>query len=464
MADRPTADNEDQPASYSPPAHHRPEWIGRGWAEPSSSRPDQGVTRGWNAASQTPASWGTENKSQGGRPPTPPGGGGRRRPPNRKPLYLGGALAIGLVAAVTASGGTYGLLLAGGHLDRQIVINEPLGQQTGNDVTVNPDIIRVVEQSAIISAVDKVSPAVVTITPRGRDGAIVFDEGVGSGVIFHSDGWVVTNRHVVCGADSLSVQLANGQRFEGEDHGLDAVPDLALVKIEGEGLPAVAMGNSSTLKVGQLAVAIGSPLGTFTNSVTTGVVSAMGRHINVNDVCSNGGMESLRNLIQTDAAINPGNSGGALVDSDGSLIGINTAIAGDAQGIGFAIPINLARPIMQQAVEGESLSRPWMGIYYTALTPVLQDQRGLLLGYGALIEQPDQIVDEAVLEGSPADEAGLQAGDIITHIDTIKVDGDNPLDEILTQYRPREEVSLRVLRGDGVVDLLLTLGTRPNAQ
>ena len=224
-------------------------------------------------------------------------------------------------------------------------------------------------------------------------------------------------------------------------------------------------GNSSTLKVGQHAIAIGSPLGTFTNSVTTGVVSALGRQIDVDDTCSRGArVESLRNLIQTDAAINPGNSGGALVDADGELIGINTAIAGDAQGIGFAIPVNLARPIMQQAIEGESLSRPWMGIYYTTLTPVLQEQRGLLLGYGALVEPPEGFATDAVLPASPAAEAGLRNGDIITHVDTVRIDGDNPLDEILTQYRPRDTVSLRVLRGEELVEVRLQLGTRPADQ
>jgi len=261
------------------------------------------------------------------------------------------------------------------------------------------------------------------------------------------------------------VQLADGQRYPGQIHGLDTLTDLAIVKIEGVDLPAVEMGNSGTLKVGQHAIAIGSPLGTFTNSVTTGVVSALGRDIDVDDACSgNGQMESLRNLIQTDAAINPGNSGGALVDADGALIGINTAIAGGAQGIGFAIPVNLARPIMQQAIEGESLSRPWMGIYYKALTPVLQDQRGLLLGYGALIEPPDDYAVNSVFPDSPAAAAGLREGDIITHVDAIKVDGDNPLDEILTLYRPREKIALRVLRGEELLDLELTLGIRPSDQ
>jgi S1-C subfamily serine protease len=370
-----------------------------------------------------------------------------------------------LAAAVAASLGTYVLLLGGGHLERQVVVPPPIGESTAVEAASAPDVLRVVEQNAVTDAVDKVSPAVVTITPQGRSGALVFAEGVGSGVIYDADGWVVTNRHVVCDADTLAVQLADGQRYEGSVYGLDTLTDLAIVRIEGEDLPTVDMGNSDTLKVGQHAIAIGSPLGTFTNSVTTGVVSAMGRRIDVRDVCSaSGQLESLRDLIQTDAAINPGNSGGALVDVDGTLIGINTAIAGDAQGIGFAIPINLARPIMQQAVEGDLLSRPWMGIWYTALTPIDRDQRDLLLGYGALVEPPEGLGGGAVFEGSPADLAGLRDGDIITHVDGTKVDGDNPLDEILTQYRPDETVNLRVLRGEEVLDLHMQLGTRPANQ
>ncbi len=438
MADRPGADEDRQPASYSPPPQHRPAWIENGWG----SRPVNGAV----SPAEVPAA---------GAPagPEPDRGRGEGR--------TGGPLLAAVLAAFLGSLGMYALLMAGGQLDRQVLISEPLGQQSGTATQVDPDIVRVVEENAVTGAVDVVSPAVVTITPRARDGSFVFEK-VGSGVIFDADGWVVTNRHVVCNADTLTVQLADGQRYPGVIHGLDTLTDLAIVKIEGQGLPAVQMGNSGTLRVGQRAIAIGSPLGTFTNSVTTGVVSALGRHIDVTDACGRERrMESLRNLIQTDAAINPGNSGGALVDASGALIGINTAIAGDAQGIGFAIPVNLARPIMQQAIEGETLSRPWMGIYYTALTPVLQDQRGLLLGYGALVEPPQDFVEQAVLPGSPADTAGLRSGDIITHVDTIKIDGDNPLDEILTQYRPLETVALRVLRDEDLLDLSLVLGTRP---
>ena len=373
----------------------------------------------------------------------------------------GTIFGVALLAAVVASLATFVLLTASGQLNRQVLVSEPLGQQTGMAAQVDPDLVRVVEESAVTTAVEDVSPAVVTITPRSRDGSFLF-EGVGSGVIYDPDGWVVTNRHVVCDADQLTVQLADGQRYQGQIHGLDTLTDLAIVKIAGSDLPYVDLGNSATLQVGQHAIAIGSPLGTFTNSVTTGVVSALGRHIDVADTC--GGFsrpESLRNLIQTDAAINPGNSGGALVDAGGDLIGINTAIAGEAQGIGFAIPVNLARPIMQQAIDGESLSRPWMGVYYTALTPVLQEQRDMILGYGALVEPPEDFAASAVFPGSPADIAGLRRGDIITHVDSIKVDGDNPLDEILTQYRPGETVTLRVLRGSDLLDLGLTLGDRP---
>ncbi len=443
MAERPASDTERQRASYSPPPNHRPTWIGNGW----------GAAPGTPATSEQQAGHDQIAATQPVQPP-------RRRDRG------GVAVAMALVAAMFASGSTYVLLLASGQLDRQVVISSPLGQPAGAArQQVDPDVVRVVEQSAVTDAVDRVSPAVVTITPRMSSSGFISAEGTGSGVIYDQDGWVITNRHVVCNAESLSVQLADGQNFEGEIHGLDTLTDLAIVKIDARNLPFVALGNSSTLRVGQDAIAIGSPLGTFTNSVTTGVVSALGRNIDVDDGCRrSGSLESLHNLIQTDAAINPGNSGGALVDSSGTLIGINTAIAGDAQGIGFAIPINLARPIMQQAVEGESLSRPWVGIYYTALTPVLQDQRNLQLGYGALVEPPSGYDVDPVFPGSPAADAGLRSGDIITYVDATKVDGDNPLDEILTQYGPRESVNLRVLRGDELIDLELRLGTRPTNQ
>jgi S1-C subfamily serine protease len=326
--------------------------------------------------------------------------------------------------------------------------------------------VRIVEESAIIDAAREVSPTVVTVFPRASDGDFILAEGVGSGVIYDPEGWVVTNRHVVCLADSVSVQLSDGRRYPASVYGLDTLTDLAIVKIDGtdDPLPAVVLGNSSALGVGQLAVAIGSPLGTFTNSVTTGVVSAIGRYIDIDDSCRGGQPDTLRNLIQTDAAINPGNSGGALVDASGLLIGINTAIAGDAQGIGFAIPVNLARPIMEQAIDGEQLSRPWMGIFYTALSPVLQEERRLKIGYGAIVEPPAGSDMPAVLPDSPASRAGLLEGDIITSVDGQQVDGEHSLDELLTAYYPGERVELDVLRGGDLITITLDLGTRPADQ
>jgi serine protease Do len=457
MADRPDPDHAGPPASYSPPPNHRPEWIARGWGRQDAPGPVQGVRPGWPASADAGWSGSTESASGAGTGGTASGTHGLR-------VSAVGATAMVLAAAFTASIGTYGLLLASGRLDRPVVVAEPAAVQAANRLT-DPDVVRVVEDTAVTEAVDKVSPAVVTIVPRSVSGGVPYAEGVGSGVIFDPNGWIITNRHVVCNADGLGVTLADGHQYDGELYGIDTLTDLAIVKIEGTNLPAVEVGNSSTLKVGQHAIAIGSPLGTFTNSVTAGVVSAIGRHIDVADACSlTGQTETLRNLIQTDAAINPGNSGGALVDAGGSLIGINTAIAGNAQGIGFAIPVNLASPIMQQAVEGESLTRPWMGVVYQDINPLLQEQHGLMLGYGALIEPPDGTSGSAVLAGSPAETAGLRDGDIITHLDGTRVDGDNPLEGILTQYHAGETVSLRVLRGDQVLDLSLVLGTRPAAQ
>jgi serine protease Do len=456
MADRPSPERFEQPASYSPPPNRRPGWIGGGWGQPAASD-RTGVTRGRSGVQQGAA--------PPGRPPgrtASPAGAGRKPASRKRGGRLGDIVGVALLSASLAAAGTYGLLLAGGHLDIRTVALAPAAQQALANQPA-PERIRVVEENAVTGAAGRVSPAVVTITPSsGRRGSLLPD-GVGSGVIFDREGWVITNRHVVCNAGSLTVQLQDGRPYEGEVYGLDSLTDLAIVKIEGQDLPSAELGDSSALGVGQLAIAIGSPLGTFTNTVTTGVVSALGRQIDVTDACS-GLPESLRNLIQTDAAINPGNSGGALVDAAGRLIGINTAIAGDAEGIGFAIPVNLAKPIMRQAVEGQQLSRPWMGIYFKAITPVLADQRDLPIGYGAIIEPPDGLRMSPVLESSPAALADLRERDIITHVDGQQVDGDHPLDEILTRYSPEDQVNLQVLRDGRVVSLTLVLGVRPTGQ
>ncbi|MGH2463862.1 MAG: S1C family serine protease, partial [Candidatus Limnocylindrales bacterium] len=211
------------------------------------------------------------------------------------------------------------------------------------------------------------------------------------------------------------------------------------------------------IKVGELAIAIGSPLGTYSNSVTAGIVSATGRSIDTDT-------GSINNLIQTDAAINPGNSGGPLVDAVGDVIGINTAVASNAQGIGFSIPINIAKPIMQQAIAGQPLARPWIGIRYETVDLQLQQQLKLPVAQGAYVsggQDASGANQPAVVAGSPADKAGVKDGDIVTSIEGQAVDGDHPLDAVLTQFAPGRTVTLGINRGGKTLNLQLTLGTRP---
>ncbi|CAN5613515.1 hypothetical protein BH20CHL6_BH20CHL6_14510 [soil metagenome] len=380
---------------------------------------------------------------------------------------LASMLGIALLAAVLASAGTFLALEAAGRFEPQPL--PPLAPLPVNTAGSQQNSVTIDEQSAITASAESVSPAVVTITTGATEEPTspfeVPDSGVGSGIIYNADGrngWILTNRHVVGGAQRVRVDLQDGRRLTGEVYGIDTLTDLAIVQIEDDGdLPVAPIGDSSLLKPGQLAVAIGSPLGTFTNSVTSGVVSALGRDITVTDR-ETGQPRPLRNLIQTDAAINPGNSGGALVNSSGQVIGVNTAVAGDAQGIGFAIPINIAKPIMNQAVAGEELARPWMGFYYQEVDKALVDEQELPVDYGVLVSPPSSQPNlSAVLEGSPADEAGLRDGDIILAVNEERIDAQNTLDELLTQYAPGEELSLEVLRDGLTEDLIVELGVRP---
>jgi S1-C subfamily serine protease len=446
MTDRPRFDAEETTSSYSPPPDDRPRWAAEpGWVAPQPQTPQHWIEPTWNQGPQAPLS-----------PPA------SARP--RRGQTLVTLLVISLLSAGLASGGTYYLLLSTGHLSST---GAPQDRPTGPAASQAPvaQNVTITEQSAVTQAAQAVSPAVVTITSRA--GAQTTDPfslpatGIGSGVIYNAVGWILTNRHVVCGADALTVKLLDGSEYTGHAYGTDSLTDLAIVKVEGKGLPAAKLGDSSALKPGQLSIAIGSPLGTFTNSVTSGVVSAMGRDIVVNDECGNGGQKSLRNLIQTDAAINPGNSGGALVDSSGAVIGINTATAGNAQGIGFAIPINIAKPIMQQAVDGQPLTRPWLGVYYQPITPALKSAEKLPIDYGVVVRAPQGSTDPAVIAGSPAAKAGILDGDIITAINEQQIDAIHTLDEILTHYSPGDELTITVLRSGETKELTLKLGTRP---
>ncbi len=385
------------------------------------------------------------------------------RPPERRGVGLGSVVLASVLSAVLASGGTFVVLRESGAFDDTApgASGAPTATTAGAAVPISLD-----ESSATIDAAAKAGPAVVRIFVSGTStdalGGVIPESGVGSGIIFDPEGWILTNRHVVTGSDgttasSLTVELKSGHQFDGTVYGIDTLTDLAIVKIEASDLTAASMGVSADLKVGQLAIAIGSPLGTFSNSVTAGIISATGRSVTVQ------GGDRLNNLIQTDAAINPGNSGGALLDAIGDVIGINTAVATDSNGIGFAIPIDIARPIMRQALLGEPLSRPYIGVRYETVNPQVQARDRLSVDYGALVSraQTGTGLLDALVPGGPAAEAGVREGDIIVGVDDRDVDAEHPLDLVLAGFAPGQTVDLRIIRGSTPLSLSLTLGTRP---
>jgi S1-C subfamily serine protease len=380
-------------------------------------------------------------------------------PPRRRGSGAGSLVAVALLSAVLAAGGTVLGLSATGALNR-VVTNQVTAQGTNVGA---PLPVTIDESSATIKVAANVSPAVVRITVKGSTDAgnlgVIPETGVGSGVIYNSAGWILTNRHVVEGGDTFDVELKDGRVFSGQVYGIDTLTDLAIVKVDATDLPTAAIGESDALEVGQLVIAIGSPLGTYSNSVTSGIVSAKGRTIT-----TDGSSKPLTNLIQTDAAINPGNSGGPLLDANGNVVGINTAIATNSNGIGFAIPIDVARPIMAQAVAGEKLARPYLGIQFVSITRQLADEQKLPVQAGALVggrDENDQPI-AGVQPGTPAATAGIKDGDIIVSVEDKAIDDGHPLDATLSQFSPGQSVSLKVLRDGQEMTIQVTLGTRPS--
>jgi S1-C subfamily serine protease len=399
----------------------------------------------------TPERWIEQRPVAPDAEPGPPTPTGPARPSGRG--FVATLAAICLVSSLLAAGGTYAALSATGALKGTAAT--PSG---GGGVRVESGA------SEIIAAVAKVAPATVQIVANDGQG----DTAVGAGIIYDVRGWVLTNKHVVSGAKTITVRLADDRRATATLYGIDTLTDLAIVKMSGVvDILAAPLGDSSSLQVGQLAIAIGSPLGlAYPNTVTEGIVSALGRDIAVaGDTPSTAGTTtSLHGLIQTDAAINPGNSGGPLVDASGQVIGINTASAQTATGIGFAIPINVAKPIMQQALAGEKLSRPFIGVSYSLITKALAAQNNLPLEQGAWVHKEDSSGDAvpAVTVGSPGEAAGIRTGDIITTVEGQQIDLLHRLEDLLVQYSPGRTISLQLYRDGGYLTVRVTLGTRPD--
>ena len=271
--------------------------------------------------------------------------------------------------------------------------------------------------------------------------------GIGSGVIVSSDGMILTNHHVVGEADEFEVVLQSGERFSGELVGTDPETDLAVISINATDLPVIAIGDSDELKVGQWVLAVGSPFA-LSQTVTQGIVSFIGR--------SDVGLAAYEDYIQTDAAINPGNSGGALVDLDGKLVGINTAIAtrtGNYQGIGFAIPVNVAVDVMEDLVTYGYVRRGWLGVTIQELTPGLAEHFGLN-------ENDGGVLVSQVLDDTPASASGIQRGDVILTIDGKSFQTANEFRNMIAEIDPDSEVEIGLFRDGRHISIRVILGER----
>jgi serine protease Do len=307
--------------------------------------------------------------------------------------------------------------------------------------------------------VDKLGPAVVHITTSKKlasaeQGTLPFlfgvpdmerpeRQGVGSGFLISADGFILTNNHVVEGADKVLVRLSTGAEQSGTVVGTDPRTDIALVKIEGKGLPSTTLGDSNALRVGDWVVAIGNPFG-LDHTVTAGIVSAKGRTI---------GAGPYDDFIQTDASINPGNSGGPLFNLNGEVVGINTAVSRMGQGIGFAVPMAMVKPIIDELRDTGKVSRGWIGVGLQNLDPNLKSRLN--------VSVDEAVVLSAVYPNTPAAKAGLKAGDVLVRIDGQPVGESDALVREIGTHRPGEKLKLTYLRGGKEAEATVTLAERP---
>ncbi|NPV60578.1 MAG: PDZ domain-containing protein [Actinobacteria bacterium] len=343
-------------------------------------------------------------------------------------------VAAALIAALVSIAAVFAvpLMLGANPLD---VLRGKSGATVVHEVqTVGRNVVQA-EGADITGAASKVLPCVVNIEVKTAAG-FMSGTSIASGFIYSSDGYIVTNNHVVEDAGSIKVSLRDGSTYGATVVGTDPDTDLAVIKIDASGLPAAILGTSSSLVVGDPAIAIGSPEG-FEGSVTSGIISALDRTITIS------GREVLYGVIQTDAAINPGNSGGPLCDIAGEVVGINTAIyseSGGYDGLGFAIPIDSARPVIEELIASGFASHPWLGFSGSTLDEEVARTYGLPVSEGAIVRN--------VVSGAPAQKAGLQEGDIIVSIDGASIDS---METCVAEVRKRsvgDEVTLEYYRGE----------------
>ncbi|MEA5519288.1 HhoA/HhoB/HtrA family serine endopeptidase [Limnoraphis robusta] len=276
--------------------------------------------------------------------------------------------------------------------------------------------------------------------------------GTGSGFIIDSKGEIITNAHVVDGASKVTVTLKDGRQFEGKVVGKDPVTDVAVIHIEAENLPTVKLGNSEQLQPGEWAIAIGNPLG-LDSTVTTGIISATGR-----SSAQIGVPDKRVEFIQTDAAINPGNSGGPLLNQNGEVIGVNTAILQGAQGLGFAIPINTVQQIAAELVANGKVEHPFLGIQMLTLTPELKNELNSDPNSGIIINQDQGVLIMGVVPNSPAENAGLRAGDVIEKVNGETVTASEQVQQAVNRERVGSQLNLELSRNGKPLNLNVRAG------
>jgi S1-C subfamily serine protease len=373
----------------------------------------------------------------------------------KKVKYFIFGLGVGLIALIALVGG--GVLTRLGYLpfvDRFV----PQSAQEGTKY-VEKKVLK--EESVVIDVAEKTSPSVVTVSISKTEQVPLFgffglrteqrqiEQDIGSGFVVEQ-GLIVTNRHVVSDqAASYRILTKDEQVYEVQDIYRDPVNDLAILKIDADIQPLV-LGDSDQIKVGQLAIAIGTALGEYRHTVTTGVISGLGRGVTAGSPLQ-GYVEELDNVIQTDAAINPGNSGGPLLNSAGQVIGVNVAVAGGAENIGFALPINVVKESLQNFEQTGEFDRPFLGVEYQIIS-----ERSALLN-----EVPQGAYIRGVVSGSSADQAGLQEGDIITHLDGQRITEDGKtIAEIINQKRVGEQIEIEYWQDGETIKETVQLGQR----
>ncbi|GIW62547.1 MAG: hypothetical protein KatS3mg090_0373 [Patescibacteria group bacterium] len=337
------------------------------------------------------------------------------------------------------------------------------------ETKINEKRVVVSEESTIIDVVEKSLPSVVTVSIKPNRGVqgYVFDpfnpfspfqqipqdntpQNIGSGFIVSADGLIITNKHVVSDTSAVYIVITNDNKeYEVKNIYRDPLNDLAILKIDAQNLKPLELGDSNNLKLGQLAIAIGTPLGEFRNTVTSGIISGLGRGITAGSPFE-GFVERLDNVIQTDAAINPGNSGGPLLNSKGQVIGVNTAVASNGQNIGFAIPINVVKELLTQFKErGGSFARPYIGVRYKMI-----DKQTAILN-----EVPEGAFVVSVEENSPAFKAGIKAGDIITEFEGQRLTDtdDRTLAQLILKKKVGDTVTLKIWRNGKTITISLRL-------